>query len=381
MSIPPAKILEFTESLITFSLHHKIISNKIISRFLNNLKSSIQNNTSVFFKRPQILSENSEETFNPILYKKFLNANVIDFSRNGFQIDFRELLVNNLSFGNPIGCLMLCEAALNQDQNAFSPEDLSELFVYLSIFGVVNDSINPVIKRGLTVLLQKITEDSSSGNYQDNLNDPQSNCLFDGTLKAEFWVASLYELHISTSDSRNLLFQALYHYVLKYADYSQSSRLLRRIINWMAREMKPKTLEFLYILQSVNFLYHFNKGLDGEEDFFTALENKSTVYFAKQIFNSVLFFVRNYLVKVQKEKKEPIVVAFLAKGNFNVDQFKGEELENGILLLFREILKKLAKEGDHQKARGLFVKGKEKAIGEVMQVVDLMVNSQLKLSE
>jgi hypothetical protein len=337
----------------------------------------------------ELKNSNIDEKFNPLLYKKFLYSNIIEFSRSGFQIDFRELLINNMSFGNPIGCLMLCEAVLKEDSNYFSSTDLSELYLYLILFGVINDSINPVVKRGLFVVFNKVKEDVTSGKYFEDKGLGIS-CIFDGIIRSEFWLTSLYELHISVGDSEDLVYQTLYHYVLKYSSYSQSSRLLRRVIRWGYQCKNKKPLEFLYILQSVNFLDHLNRALDdeneNESDILEVLKNQTGATFGKQIFDSIIFFVRNFLLKILKDKKEKEVVEFLAKKEFDIGAFSGKDLESGILLLFRNILKNLSKKKDSEneddkKISKLLISGKQKIIEEVMKIVNHMVTSQLETSK
>jgi hypothetical protein len=386
MSVPPAKILEFTDSLIKFAIHNKIISKEILGRFVTNLKTSIQTNTKLFLKRPKVLSEKSEASlFNPLIYKKFLNHSLIEFSMNSFKIDFRELLINNMSFGNPIGCLILVEASLNANDDSFAAEDLSEAFLYLITFGVVNESINPVVFRGLSRLFKKVSENAESGLYMNTESSIEGNPIFDGVLRAEFWASHLYELSLQIDECRDLFYQVMYHYVIRHESFTQTSRLIRRLVNWLIKDKVKKPLENLYMIQSVNFLHHVRMTLEnvqeGKEAAMLPLFNvNSSKYLSKNIFNSILFFTENYLVKVKKNKTEKALVSFLTQKKADIAKWKGGDLEKGIIYLLRENLSNLAKLKNNEKVTPLnstLIKGKEPRITVIMAALDALTQAQL----
>ena len=375
LAVSPPKILEFVDSLLKFSLKNKIITNNIIQRFIKNLKKSIRTNTKIYLQRPKVMGDKSKmKSYNPLIYRKFLNKNLIDFNKAGFKIDFKELLVNNMSFGNPIGCLMLIEASLEADDNSFAPFDLNEIFVYLSVFGVVNDSINPVVYRGLSRVFKKISEDPNSGDYCNSKEKVGESVIFDGTLRAEFWASNLYDLSLQITEGKDLLFRSITHYVLKREGFSQSARLIRRLILWASKKEKQSPLEFLYMIQSVNLLHHLNQALiqlenDEEAPLLVTLQNKGSAHLAKEIFNSVIFFINNFMVKSEKFKTEKSLVSFLVNKNYDINQWKGEDVGNGIILLFRSILTKLAKLSDKASdIQTLFIKGREQNISKLVSV-------------
>ena len=386
MSVPPSKILEFTDSLVKFSLRNDIISKEVLGRFLENLKKSIETNSKVYFERPKVLSENpSGSDFNPLIYKKYLNSSLIEFNQLSFKIDFRELLVNNLSFGNPIGCLMLIEAALEADDRAFEAPDLSEAFLYLVIFGVVNQSINPVVFRGLKRVFRKVQEDPQGGLYMDPQEDAGVGPVFDGVIRAEFWASHLYELSLQIEECRDLFFKAMNHYVLKHESFPQASRLIRRLVNWVLKGGQKKSLEQLYMIQSVNLLKHLDaavKSVKNNEDapFSGLFQQDSIKYLSKSIWNSVLFFTENYLARVKKFNQEKQLIAFLVKNEGDIDSWTSKDLEKGIVYLLRSILKQMATLEGNEKIGGLregLLKGSEKQTASVLKSLDELVKAQM----
>lgn len=382
MAVPSSQILEFTEFLIQFSLKHKIISKDVLARFLKNLKTTIQSNTKIHLQRPKVLSETpNPPTFNPSLYKKYLNRHLIGFSQNSFNIDFRELLVNNLSFGNPIGCIILCKSALDSDPDWFDSSDLSEVFLYLIIFGVVNDSINPVVFQGLSRLFAKIAEDASSGDYLEEKRMAGVQQIFDGVLRAEFWLSSLYELSVSVDACQSFFFRVFHHYVLKYETFVQSCRLLRRIIQWAADSRENAKVEHLYMAQSLTFLTHMRAALEQSQSsqLVTELEKPGGRFFAKRVFSSIVFFAKNYLVKIEKNKLEKEVIAFLAQKECRLEDLAEKQLEQAILFLFREVLKACAKQTpETENLRRILLENAQESTTQVMQTLDKMVQSQLE---
>lgn len=381
LSMAPAQILEFTQFLIEFALRHRVISKDILGRFLMNLKTTVQSNTKVHLQRPKVLSEGQKEAgFNPGLYRKYLSRHLIGFGQNSFNIDFREQLVNNLSFGNPIGCVILCKSAMDSNPDFFEPGDLREVFLYLVIFGIVNDSINPVIFRGLSRMFDKIAEDPLSGDYLEEKRTAGVRHIFDGTLRAEFWLSSLYELSVSVDGCQGFFFRVFHHYVLRHESFSQSCRLLRRVINWAAQSRENAKIEHLYMAQSLTFLVHMQAALEQPESsqLRAELESPGGRHFAKRVFSSIVFFAKNFLMKIEKNKLEKEVIAFLARKECPLAELTESQLEQAILYKFREVLRLCAKETpESQKLRETLVKGTEESSSQVMRTLDQMIRAQL----
>lgn len=328
-----------------------------------------------------MVSEEKQST-SPLTYKKFLGRNLINFSRGGFGVDFRELLVNNRSFGNPIGCLLLLEAALDSNKSSFSARDLGEVFPYLAMFGVVNESINPVVCRALSRVFEKVSEDVHSADYWEHSHTVGVNSIFDGVIRAEFWAASLFELSLQAEGGEDLFFSSLFHFVLRKEGFSQSSRLFRRLVHWALHSLPGKRVEFLYMMQSVDFLFKVHEALSEEESSLKSLselQSEGVRHFLKSVFNSVVFFTNNFFVKIEKNKQEKQLVEFLTKRNFEVGKWKANQLEKGIVLLLREVLKLLSRETEKTKPLSeVLLKGKEQMAAKLVSRLDEMTRAQME---
>ena len=372
MSFPSSKISELTTHLTSFCLKANLISDKTISRFISNLKSQIQVNLQIHLDSN--LSEECENRFNPLMYKKFLTNNLIELSHQNFNIDFRELLVNNQSFGNPIGCLMLIEAAIDASPEMFESANLESSFPYLVLFSIVNDNINPLIFKALN----KVFNLALQGNSK------LTSCnLYNGTIRAEFWVTKLYELTFSVEEASHLFFKAVHHYVLRDLDLVSSVKFLRRVTQWVISVQGTKGVESLYKLQSLNLLIHLKRILEQEEEGETCENlnkpfiNKSFALISQQIMKSNIFFLEHFLKKIQSDKNECALVTFISSHQEDFMDWGVDELNFAIVALFRHNLKLFSKENNKS---GLIyrtlLQGEEVSVAKVIQTISTMITQQ-----
>jgi hypothetical protein len=152
----------------------------------------------------------------------FLPFNIIHFCiEQNFNIDFQELLVNDSSYGNPLGYLYVFEQFLITNPDCVvDNKTLQSVFYSLSGFGVEIKDIHKKIFSALKTVFYKISDFEQVDKH-------------DLIVRNECWLLNLFEFCSSSPKERfPLLFDAIDKFIISKNDFLYNTMLWTDVENW-----------------------------------------------------------------------------------------------------------------------------------------------------
>ena len=321
--------------ILKFSSEMKVFSEQNLITFLSCLKMHARNSTKDYFC-------SDPNPTQPLCFKRYTLASGLEFAFDSFGIDFRELLINKHSFGNPIGVMIMMLDWLKQSRLECVGL-YKQAFRVFSIFCAMNENINPLVFENLRRLYSHIKA-LPEGEIESD-SESLEKCNFEHLISPECEIIKLYELIPSSKDGKNFFFAASWDLELKGLSLGYSLKILSSCIGIVRKMGQLMQLESLYQLQAYNLIWKSVKMISKikavraeREDTHNKIDtiqdqkiskeesqmsseiseivkeeesklcwDESTKHFARSIFTGSLHFANKYLEKTSVEQSAYLV--------------------------------------------------------------------------
>ena len=329
--------------ILKFSFEMNVFNEQNLIRFLSCLKMHVRNSTKDYFC-------SDPNPTRPLCFRRYTLASGLEFAFDSFGIDFRELLINKQSFGNPIGVMIMMLDYL--EKGRLECVGLyKQAFRVFSIFCVMNENINPLVFENLRRLYSHIKA-LPEGEAKSDFGTLEK-CNFEHLIGPECEIIKLYELIPSNKAGKSFFFAASWDLELKGLSLEYSMKVLNSCMGVVRKMGQLLQMESLYQLQAYNLIWksvgmiskikavraerekendkkeetesenkNKNQNLkSGKEEFQKSIEiseivkeeesdlgwDESTKHFAGSIFTGSLHFANKYLEKSSAEQSAYLV--------------------------------------------------------------------------